>query len=160
MLRSRIPVVLLLASLVSAPAWSRPVAEHRGAPTAVSGVYSITFNLNIESTLPANSTITCKAQIVPAGANMNSFNFQYAAIPLESASGVASVTGSTATCVVEIPFSWTVESTRGVSLSYEVDADNAPGALPAVVRTSTQQGIAESYPSSGGTSAVSFNVTF
>jgi hypothetical protein len=160
MLRSRIPVVLLLASLASTVAWSRPVAEHRGAnPTAVSGLYSITFNLNIESTLPVNSTITCKAQIVPAGADLNSS--QFAAIPLESASGVASVTGSTATCVVEIPFSWTVESTRGgVSLSYEVDADNAAGALPAVVRTSAQQGIAESYPSSGGTSSVSFNVTF
>jgi hypothetical protein len=161
MLRSRIPVVLLLASLASAPAWSRPVADHRGAPTAVSGAYSITFNLNIESTLPANSTITCKAQIVPAGANLNSFNSQFAAVPLESAGGVASVTGSTATCVVEIPFSWTVDSSRGgVSLSYEIDADNAPGVLPAVVRTSAQQGIAETYPTSGGTSAVSFNVTF
>jgi hypothetical protein len=161
MLRSRISLFLLFASLASTTAWSRPVAEHHGqGPTAESGVYSITFNLNIVSTLPANSTITCKAQIAPAGSMESSFN-QQAAVPVESASGVAAVTGATATCLVEIPFSWSVERARnGASLSYEIDAVNASGTLPAVVRTSIQQGVAEAYPSSGGTSSVSFNVTF
>jgi hypothetical protein len=161
--RSRIPVLLLIASLASASAWSRPVAEHHGSnptPTAVSGVYSITFNLNIASTLPANSTITCKAQIVPASSSFNGLASQEAA-PFESAAGVATVTGSTATCSVDIPFSWSLQSTRrGVALSYQLDAVNAAGSLPAVVRSSVLQNIQESYPASGATSSISFDVTF
>lgn len=159
--RSRIALCLLAASLVSATALAGPVAEHRGSgPTTVSGTYSITFNLTIVSTLPANATITCKAQIAPANAAVSSFQ-QQSSVPFESAAGVATLTGSTATCTVEIPFSWTVEGTRGgVSLSYELDGLNASGSLPAVVRTSVQQNVAQPYPSSGATSTVTFNVTF
>jgi len=158
--RIRISAFLLLASLASASGWSQSAAQHRGgAPTAVSGVYSITFNLSIASTLPANSTIVCKAQITPGIAGFGNYNAQ--AVPVESASGVASVSGPTATCSVEIPFAWTVETARGgAALSYEIDAINAAGSLPAVVRTSAQQGVAESYPSPGGTSSVTVNVTF
>jgi hypothetical protein len=161
MYRARIAVLLLIASLASTAAWSRPVAEHRGAsPTAVSGVYSITFNLNIASTLPANSTITCKAQIAPAGSSFEGFTSQ-AGAPYESATGVATVTGSTASCAIEIPFSWSVQSVRGgVALSYELDAINAAGSLPAVVRTSILENVQEPYPASGGTSSLTFNVTF
>ena len=79
-------------------------------------------------------------------------------VPVESASGVATINGTTATCAVEIPLTWTVEISRGgVSHSYKIDAVNAPGS---VVRTTVQQGIAEPFPSSGGTSSVTFNVTF
>lgn len=160
MARTRIAALLLAASFIAVPSFARPVAEHHGSSTTVSGTYSITFNLTIASTLPANSTIVCKAQVAPANSNLEGFNAQVAA-PVESASGVGAVSGSTATCAVEIPFSWTVEATRqGVALSYEIDAITPSGTLPAVVRTSTQQGLAESYPSSGGTSSISFNVTF
>jgi hypothetical protein len=161
--RARFAVLLIFASLVSASAWSQPSGQRHGsnppATTAVGGTYSITFNLNIESTLPASSTIVCKAQIAPAGSFFNTVSAQPG--PAESASGMATVTGSTATCAVEIPFSWSVESTRnGVLLNYEIDAVNAAGSLPAVVRTSSLQGIAESYATSAGTSSISFNVTF
>ena len=159
-IRSRIAFALMMAALVL-PVCAQPAAQHHGSgPTAVAGTYSITFNLNIASTLPANATIVCKAQIAPGGNFYSSMNPQVA-VPVESASGVATITGTTATCLVEIPFSWNVETTRnGVALSYELDAVNASGTLPAVVRTSTQQGIAQAYPSSGGTASVTFNVTF
>jgi hypothetical protein len=163
MLRSRIPLFLLAASFATVSAVANPVADHRGGntPTAVSGEYSITFNLNIASTLPANSTIVCKAQIAPGASMYSSFNPQAAAVPFESASSVATVNGATATCVVDIPFAWTVDTTRnGAALSYEIDAINATGSLPAVVRTSAQQNIAEPYPASGNTSTVTFTVTF
>src|SRR5208282_2759124 len=123
MIRTRFPrflyVLLLVALLAPAAAWSGPVTEHRGGgPTAENGVYSLTFNLTIASTLPAGSTITCKAQIVPSQAVIGPI--QQTPVPMEMAAGVATVTGSTATCTVEIPFSWTVNSARnGVSLSYE-----------------------------------------
>lgn len=160
MARSRFAALLLAVSFVTASSFARPVAEHHGSAMAVSGAYAITFNLTIASTLPANSTIVCKAQAAPANSNLEGFNAQVAA-PVESASGVATVSGSTATCAVEIPFSWTVETTRqGVALSYEIDAINPSGALPTVVRTSVQQGMVESYPSTGGTASVAVNVTF
>jgi len=55
-------------------------------------------------------------------AGLNLMNSQPAAFPV-AAAGLATVTGSTATCVAEIPFSWTVENARGgVLLSYEIDA--------------------------------------
>jgi len=160
MLRARIVVLPLLASLVSVLAWSQPSGKrHRSSPTAVGGTYSIAFNLNIESALPANSTIVCKVQIAPASSLVSILSAQ--AAPAESASAIAAVTGSTATCAVEIPFSWSIERTRsGVLLSYEIDALNASGSLPAVVRTSALQGVPESYPSSEEPSALSFNVTF
>jgi hypothetical protein len=160
MLHSRLALFLVAASLATASASADPIAEHHGGnPTAVTGVYSVTFNLNIQSTLPANSTILCKAQIAPGASFFSNINAQ--AIPVESAAGVAAITGSTAVCTVEIPFSWTVESTRnGAALSYQIDAVNATVTLPAVVRTSIQQGIAEPYPSSGATSSISLNITF
>ena len=148
-------MIVLFALLVTVAALAAPAPEHRGAPTAVSGVYSLTFNLNIASTLPAGAAITCKAQIVPVQ------SLEQAAAPMESATAIASVTGSTATCAVEIPFAWTLANPRqDVALSYEIDAFNAQGSLPVVVRTSVQQGIAEPLPASGATSSVSLNVTF
>jgi len=162
MSRTRIACSLLAASLVAASAWAGPIAEHhRSGPSTVTGTYSITFNLNIVSTLPAGATIACRVQIVPATSGMPGFTPQSAPSLVESASGVASVSGSTATCEIEIPFSWTVQSTRGgASLSYQIDAFNATGSLPTVLRSSAQQEVAEPYPSSSGTSTLSFNVTF
>ena len=158
--RSRIARFLLAAMLFSTSAFAGPVAEHRNVAATVSGVYSVNFNLNIQSTLPANSAVVCKVQIAPP-AFFSNLNPQAAAAPVETASGVAAVTGSTATCLVEIPFSWTVETMRGgVVLNYEIDAVNASGTLPALVRTSIQQGIAEPYPAPGGASTLNFNVTF
>ncbi|MGB8261920.1 MAG: hypothetical protein WCE75_16275 [Terracidiphilus sp.] len=158
---ARISLLLALAALVPLAAWAGPAPGRRGGNTAtVSGVYSVTFNLNLASTLPAGATIVCKAQIAPGG-QQQFFQSQPAAVPVESAAGVAQVSGATATCAVEIPFSWTVNSSSsGVSLSYEIDAVNATGALPALVRVSGQQGVAESYPAAGGTASLSFNVTF
>ncbi len=156
-----LPMLLLFALLAPTAARSAPVTEHRGGgPAQVSGVYSVTFNLTIASTLPAGATITCKAQIVPSQTGFMGLNSQ-AAIPVETATGVATVTGSTATCAVEIPFSWTVNGAQnGASLSYEIDAVNISGSLPVLLRTSAQQGVSEAYPATGATSNLSFNVTF
>ena len=157
---ARIPLLLCFALLASGAALAAGGPEHRSNPTTVSGTYSITFNLNIASTLPAGATITCKAQIVPSQGG-GFLNQQAAAVPVETAAGLATLNGSTATCVVEIPFSWTVNGGQGgVLLSYDLDALNSPGAAPAVVRSSVQQGVAEAFPSAGGSASVTFTVTF
>jgi hypothetical protein len=158
----RVSTLMLALALAAAAAWAgpgpeRPGPERKGpTSTTFTGTYSVTFNLTIASTLPSGSTITCKVQILPGVSGMES-----AAVPVEAAAGVAVVTGTAATCTVEIPFAWTLSNTRGgVSMSYEIDAFNATGTLPNVVRTSAQQGMAESYPASGGTTNLTFNVTF
>ncbi len=132
-----------------------------GTPNTASGVYAVTFTISVTSTLPANSIMICKAQIVPSQGGMEGFNYLMNAVPLESAAVAATVSGNTATCALQIPFSWAVSGNQtGVQLSYEIDAVNPVGSLPAVVRTSSQQGISEPYPAGGGTSSLSFSVTF
>ena len=158
---ARIPLLLCLALLAPAAALAVGAPEHRGSTTTVSGVYLVTFNVNIASTLPAGATIVCKAQIVPSQGGGGFLNHQLAAVPVETAAGLATVTGSTATCAVEIPFSWTVNGAQsGVSLSYEIDAVSSSGSAPLLVRSSAQQGIGEPFPAAGGSASVSFNVTF
>jgi hypothetical protein len=145
----------LAAPMVAA----RTLPEHDrgGTPTTASGVYQVTINLTVASALPANSTIVCKAAIVPVVRGLD----EVGSLPFESASSVATVSGGTGSCVVEIPFAWVLRGgSNGVTLNLEEDAVNASGALPVVVRTSVQQGVAAAYPTAGATSSLSYNVTF
>jgi hypothetical protein len=161
MVRLRIPMLLCAALLVSAAVPAVGAPEQRASSTTVNGVYSITFNLNIASSLPAGTTITCRAQMVPGQGGLNLGNPQLAATPVETAAGVATVAGSTAICAAEIPFSWTVTSAQGgVMLSYEIDAVSSSGSTPLLVRSSARQGIGAAFPAAGETASLSFNVTF
>lgn len=154
----RISLLLCTALLAST------VASAQGDPSrpaAVSGVYSIVFNLSILSTLPAKTTITCKAQIAPNQEGPELGKPHPAPGPVETAAGVATVTGPKATCAVKIPFAWTVTGPQGgVALSYEIDAVNHAGAAPLLVRSSARQNIGAAFPASGGRANLSFNLTF
>ncbi|MDE3189004.1 MAG: hypothetical protein KGM96_15955 [Acidobacteriota bacterium] len=159
MLRARSLMILLLALPAPAVGWA-------GLPMpcsvdAAGRAYVIRFNLNVASALPAGATVTCKARIVPNLPGQGNVNGQPAAVPVETATGVAAVTGSTAACAVEIPFSWTANNApSGAVLSYEIEAVSVAGSLPVVVRSSAQQGIAVAYPGIGRTVSLSFDVTF
>jgi hypothetical protein len=153
---SRILLLLSVASLVAFAAPSASCQEHL---TTVSGVYAVNFNVRIASTLPAGTTITCRAQIVPGQGAPGFLNQQWNAYPVGTAAGLAAVTGSTATCAAEIPFSWTVTSGQnGVMLSYEIDAVTSSGSATMLVRRSALQGISAAFPVSGGSASLSFNV--
>jgi hypothetical protein len=150
--------VALLASVGSAAAGAQ---ERRPSSTTVSGVYSITFNLKILSTLPAGTTVICRARIAPNPGGLHIENPQPVAIPVATAAGLAHVTGSSATCAAEIPFFWMVGSPRGgVLLSYEIAAVSDAGAAQPLVRSSAWQGIGVPFPAAGGSASLSFNVTF
>jgi hypothetical protein len=160
MARVRISLLLLVALLAPAAALAASAADQGTAPTMVSGVYSVTFNLNLASTLPAGTTITCRAQIVPNQGGPSLLNSQFAAIPVGTARGLAAVTGSTATCMAEIPFSWTQTSAPGgVILSYEIDAVSSSGSARLLVRSSAQQNIGAAFPASGASAGFSINLT-
>ncbi len=128
--------------------------------TTVSGVYSITFHLNMASKLPAGSTIICRARITPDQGGPDLTNSRSAVFPV-AAAGLTTVTGSTATCVAEIPFSWTVEGARGgVLLSYEIDAVSYAGSAPAVFAGSARQSFGKALPVAGGSANLDVNLSF
>jgi hypothetical protein len=159
---ARIPLLLCLAllapvsELAAGAALAAGAPELRGPSATVSGVYLVTFHLNIFSPLPAGSTITCRARITPNPAGLNLRNPQPAAFP-PAAAGQATVTGTTATCAAEIPFAWTLASGQDglatgqneIVLSYEIDAVSNSGSVPLLVRSSTGQSIGVVLPASG-----------
>jgi len=152
----RIPLLLCIALLaaVAAPAADGP--ELRSTSATVSGVYSVTFNLSIASRLPAGTTISCRAQLVPFTGGQALLNPRVAALPAKTATGLTMVTGSTATCATEIPFSWTAASARGgVVLNYEIDAVSSSGGALIVHKT-----LGVALPASSGNASLSLNLTF
>jgi hypothetical protein len=160
--RLRASLFTLAATLIPFSALAATPEHHHGggnSPSVVTGAYSITYNIDVVSTLPAGATIVCKAQIAPALQGVEGQNGQI--VPIESAASIATVSGSTATCVVQIPFAWTLNANQtNVVLNYEIQAVNASATLPVVVRNSVLQGVSEPLPASGATSALTFAVTF
>jgi hypothetical protein len=137
--------IFVLLSAVLATAFNAISQQQRTSATTVSGVYSVTFNLNIASTLPADTTITCRAQIAPNSSDLALSNPGRAVTPV--AAGQATVSGSQATCAAEIPFSWTLTAANDtVTLSYQIDAVSRSGA----VRSSARQTVRAGLPASGG----------
>jgi hypothetical protein len=154
----RISLLLCTALLVSTAASAQGGPDR---PAVVSGVYSIVFSLNILSTLPAKTTITCRAQIAPNQEGPDLGKPHPAPGLVETAAGVATVTGPKATCAVKIPFAWTVTGPQGgVVLSYEIDAVSHSGAAPLLVRSSARQNISAPFPAQGGRANLSFSLTF
>lgn len=153
---ARLGTVLLFCAALAASA-----PESLAASTMVGGVYTVTFNLSIASQLPAGTTIICRARIAPSQEGLNLLKPQMAATTVESVTGLAAVTGSSATCATEIPFVWSMPSGRcGLTLSYEVDAVSHSGAAPLLVRRSAQQNLSAAFPASGGNANLSVNMTF
>jgi hypothetical protein len=123
------------------------------APITANGAYVVVFHVKTPSTIPDGATINCKARITPRLSSFESLIGK--AVPVESAPGVATVTGSSAVCAVEMPFSFAQKDPRnGADLGYEIDAFTSEG--PAFVRT--QQGIEIAYPRSGATEKLRLNV--
>ena len=162
MKRARIPQILLLALVASAAVWAAPAADQRAgaAQAAVSGVYTVTFDVSLGSIAAAGGTVACRARIAP---NLPAFeNLNRGAVPVESAPRVVAAAGSRPAgspilCSVEIPFAWTVsDPSSGVALSYEIVAVSGSG----VAAARTGQGIAVAYPEPGGTASLRLDVTF
>jgi hypothetical protein len=161
------PVSMMAAgsTLSTGTALAAGSPEVRGPSTMVSGVYLVTFHLNILSTLPAGSTITCRARIAPNPAGLDLRNQQPGANIL-GAAGQTTVTGPTATCAAEIPFAWTLARGQdglataqdGMVLSYEIDAVSNSGSVPLLVRRSAGQSVGALLPASSD--SLSLNLAF
>ena len=159
--RARTVMLLLFVLPALSPALASPapdiVAAQRdaAAPVAVSGAFSLVFNVNFALPVPAGATLLCRARIAPGPFSLEN----WPAVPVQTAIGQGGITGPKATCRVEMPFSWKVlHAQSGVALSYQIEVESAAGALPAAIRAEQQVGAA--YPAPGSTASVVFNVLF
>lgn len=105
-----------------------PTAAPDAAGTKVSGTYSVTFDITLATSFAKGTPIYCSISLTQNSGAEPSSLYQLP-IRYESAATTAKVSGSTATCVVNLPYSWTVPSGAGVynsaSLSYTVTAQPA-----------------------------------
>jgi hypothetical protein len=151
--------LLLCATLL---AWMAARAAGVPQPSgliAVRGVYSVIFHVNLASTLPAGSIITCRARLAPIPSGLDLRSAPLAASPV--AAGQVTVNSSTAICAAEIPFSWTMTSSPGgVELFYEIDAVSLQGAAPILLRSSAQQQVSAAFPAAGGSANLSLSLVF
>jgi hypothetical protein len=162
--RVRTLVPALLMVVISARAQASPellpasVKAQSGvaaSATPVSGAYSLTINVKFATPVPAGASIRCKARIAPGLAPFD--NQHGSPLAVQKETGRVPAHDSAATCLVEVPFSWIVSDlSKGIALSYEVDAVTVPGAAP----IHTQQEIGTAYPAPGGTSSMVFNLAF
>ncbi len=158
MAQIRNSLVLSMALLAWTVAGAAGVPQQRG-PIAVSGVYSVTFHLNLATTLPAGSILICRVRLAPIPGGIELQSAPLGATPM--AAGQVSVTGSTTTCATEIPFSWTLTSPPGgVELYYEIDAVSLQGAAPTLLRSSAQRQLSTAFPAAGGGANLSMSLIF
>ena len=146
--------IFMLLSAVLATASAAIGQQQPASVMSVSGVYSVTFNVNIASALPADTTITCRAQIAPNSSGLGLVNLGHAVTP--AAAGLATVSGSRATCAAEIPFSWTLTAANGaLTVRYQIDAVSRSGAI----LSSAPQSVNTVLPADGGSANLRVNAT-
>jgi hypothetical protein len=111
----------------TASAWAAPAEGN--APAAVYSSF-VELRLNIASSLPAGSILTCKAEIVPGTFDEPDRGFAF----FGRASGATTLRettispGAAALCTLEIPFSWTGNrAPRTLILRYEIDGASPAG---------------------------------
>jgi len=142
------PVTGTFKPLVQNPAPSEEAEMEAPGPTT--GKFVFSFTITISSTNLSGDTISCQAE---ASA------FDVTRSLDESASVKATVSGSTATCTVTIPYSWTLTTptTDMVSLSYTIYATSSTGQP---TRTSSQTPLATiKVPTSGATTTETIKAT-
>ncbi|HEY1901747.1 MAG TPA: hypothetical protein VGG56_04915 [Terracidiphilus sp.] len=155
--RAKSPQILLLMLLVFTAVWAAHAADtYSGAASqTASGAYAVTFHVTVAPSVPDGSTIACKARIAPMLLVLE--NPGSAAVPVESAQGIATVIGSTADCMVQLPFAFAVaDAANGAALSCQIEAYTSAG--PIFLRS--QQDIAVPYPQAGATANLLLDLSF
>lgn len=126
------------------------------------GTITTTLTIKLASAFPAGSKIVCSSAIIAQSINDVSDTFTSFE---ESASSVATVSGTTATCTVRTPYAWTLPSASTtvsniVTGTYEVNVYNAGTALPGLLRSSGGQYLhLRNIPLTGTVTTVPVNVT-
>lgn len=126
------------------------------ATTPTTGTYTIHFTITIASDIPTADAISCNSELEVTGDGVGTI--------VESAGALATRSGSTATCTVTIPYSWTLETpaTDKLLVSYFLlTPANGKTVNPAPVRTSHLDSPATTgVPANGSTTTVTVSATF
>ena len=136
---------------------------------ATTGTVSLTISIKLATVFPAKSTIACGMEVSALSLTENTSTGAVSDGEwLETASSPATISGSTATCTVKIPYAWvlpaagtsgTTTTTNTLTADFQVTVSNATAAVT-VLRTSEQQLIAgEKVPATGTVSSYTANVT-
>ena len=101
---SRILALLLLVS--AAFIGANAANQNSGAAQpAAKGAYTVTFHVNMPTTVPDGATISCKASIAPQPTVFEHFTRRHTATA-QSTTGFANVANNSATCTVAAPFAF------------------------------------------------------
>ena len=123
-------------------------------PAATTGKFVFTFTITVSSTLASTAKILCEASAsLEDTASLNFIS--------ETASVIATRSGSTATCTVNIPYSWNLSSasTDKVSLAYQIIGGVPSTTVPLATRTSGQSLKTISVPANGATTNEAITAT-
>jgi hypothetical protein len=83
---------------------SPDLSENPAATTTYSGTVEVTVTVTLKTTLPKGDSVACSVDAI-ATSETETSPFTSVAYD-ETATSIASVSGSTATCKVNIPYSW------------------------------------------------------
>ena len=121
-------------------------------PATFGGKFVFNFSITVSSALPSTTKIFCEA----TASTVDPLN-----LITETASVMATRSGSTANCTVTIPYSWNLSSssTDRVSLLYQVIAGVPSTTTPLATRSSSQSLPQTKVPANGATTTETIAAT-
>jgi hypothetical protein len=133
---------------------------------ATTGTVEVTYSIKLVSTFAKGTTFNCSSSLSGLQITSKGASASYG----ESESVVATVSGSTATCVTTIPYSWVLLPASTSLLSETFNGQYSVSAIQIPSSVSTETGITSrsssgtfvaltTIPSSGTTSKYTVNVT-
>jgi hypothetical protein len=115
---------------------SAAIADTSTPPT--NGTVQLTITITLKTPVPAGGAVGCSASV--HGSEFETVSPFTSTDYEETAYKMATISGSTATCVVKVPYSWHFPSSTNPTSSftgaYEIEMVNATSALPPVLRLS------------------------
>jgi hypothetical protein len=135
--------------------------------TPTTGTVEVTLTITVKTPLPKGGAIICGADLTAISENKATFAYAYC---YEQGYTTATVSGSTATCTVNVPYSWVVPAAssaiqNSVTGTYSVQMDSASTGTTAstvdptgTVRYSSGAFLNGAIPTTGSTSKYSVSV--
>ena len=104
--------------------------------TPTTGTIELTLTITLKTPLPKGGVVICGADISATSTNLST---AMTAVYEEQANSLATVSGSTATCTVNVPYEWAIAAASttvedGLTGSYTIEMATATGTLPGLVR--------------------------
>lgn len=136
----------------------RVLPDTSTSPTT--GTVELTLTISLKTALPKGGTVVCEASLSAVSENLSNFTI----IDWdEEGYSVATVSGSTATCTVNVPYSWVIPANSSTvsntfSGDYMVEMFNATNVSPTLIRSSVGPFGGNAIPINGSISKYSLSL--